>query len=165
MSLEKLLYLPHHHLPPKRRFYSNTVNLGSDHAIAPLFQIIVFNQCINEFGIVHFHPVYFPVKQGMAYTCPLLWTNVKGWFFIETKIFQAREWLWVCVWGSAQNHSLAWKILVEIKNHPEIEVIKEGRYTHNLLPGTIYWVEEYFTSWKDRLNKYLEKRPRDRKTP
>ena len=35
----------------------------------------------------------------------------------------------VWVWGSAQNHSLAWKILVEIKNHPETEVITEGRYT------------------------------------
>ena len=39
---------------------------------------------------------------------------------------------------------------------------------HNLLPGTIFWVEEYFTSWKDRLNKYfglLGKRPRDGKVP
>ena len=27
--------------------------------------------------VVHFHPVYFPVKQGMAYTCPLLSTKVK----------------------------------------------------------------------------------------
>ena len=37
------------------------------------------------------HPVYFPGKQGMVYTCPLLWTNANGWFFIETKIFQARK--------------------------------------------------------------------------
>ena len=86
-------------------------------------------QIVHIYIIVHFHPVYFPVKQGMAYTCPLLWTKVKGLFFIETKIFQAREWLRVCVWGSTQNHSRAWKILVEIKNHPEIEVITEGRYT------------------------------------
>ena len=39
--------------------------------------------------ILHSLPVYFPVKQVLAYTCPLLWTEFKGWFFIKTKIFQA----------------------------------------------------------------------------
>ena len=38
----------------------------------------------------------------------------------------------VCVWGSAQNYSRALKILVEIKNHPKIEFITEGRYTSYL---------------------------------
>ena len=58
-----------------------------------------------------FHQIYCPWKQFIGYTCPLF-------FFISTKIFLAREWLWVFVWGSAQNQSLAWKFLVLIKNHP-----------------------------------------------
>ena len=101
----------------------------------------------GDYTIVHFHPVYFPVKQGMAYTCPLLWTKVKGLFFIETKIFQAREWSRVCVCGgSARDLSRAWIILVEIKNHPEIEVITEGRYTpylasrDNILGGRVFYI-------------------------
>ena len=47
--------------------------------------------------------------------------------FIKNQDNQASEWL--CVWVNAQNHSRAWKILVEIKNHPKIEVLTEGRYT------------------------------------
>ena len=33
---------------------------------------LLLNEIMKRKGIVHFHPVYFPVKQGMAYTCPLL---------------------------------------------------------------------------------------------
>ena len=51
--------------------------------------------------IEHFHPVYFPGKQGMAYTYLLLWTKVKGWIFIEAKIFQAKEWSRGCLCGVA----------------------------------------------------------------
>ena len=71
--------------------------------------------------LVHFHPVYFPWSKVRRMLYPLLWTKVKGWFFIETTPQLTPT--------HTHNHSLAWKILVEIKNHPEIEVITEGRYT------------------------------------
>ena len=60
---------------------------------------------------------------------PSVMTSISGWFFISTMNFQARAWLWVCVWGSkhTHNHSLSWKILVSIKNHPLTLVHNRGQ--------------------------------------
>ena len=92
--------------------------------------------------IVHFHPVYFPVKQGMAYM-----NQSQGMIFYWNQDFSGKGVVKdVCVWGSVRDHSRAWKILVEIKNHPEIEVITEGRYTpyiasrDNILGGRVFYI-------------------------
>ena len=34
---------------------------------------------------------------------PSVMNQSQGMIFIETKNFQAREWLWVCMWGRAHN--------------------------------------------------------------
>ena len=56
-------------------------------------------------------------------------TSIMGLFFISTKIFQAREWLWALPPRThTHNHSLAWKILVLIKNLPLTLVHNRGQY-------------------------------------
>ena len=93
----------------------------------------------------------------MAYTSPLLWIKVKGWFFIETKIFQARERLWALPHTHTHNHSIAWKIWVSIKNHPLTLIHNRGPvYAITCFTGKytewkyIYYCLQYFVLQKKR---------------
>ena len=75
-------------------------------------------------------------------------TSISGWFFISTKIFQAREWFWALPHTHTRNHSLAWKILVSIKNHPLTLVHNRGQvYAIPCFTGK-------YTGWKCTIIAY-----------
>ena len=92
------------------------------------------NRMFNSLTIIlensTFPPCIFSREASYGIYLPSVMNQSQGMIFCWNQDFSGKlVVVGVCVWGSAYNHSWAWKILFEIKCHPEIEVMTEGRYT------------------------------------
>ena len=82
------------------------------HYFAPL----LFNKRSNFINLSLFN-------RGVIYISLACTTSISGWFFISTKIIQARERFWALPPTHTHNHSLAWKILVSIKKKSPLDFV------------------------------------------